>query len=166
MSELGNQLNSQDLDTVLASTFKTVGGRVFPDLRSETGLLDFIAVVNAWRATHAQAYGGVIPDTGTAYSVSTSSTDSPVDLVAASNNEVVVVNAISVTNAGGAAPIAYKLELGNTILAIGDAVPSQSTPVALQYAISVSKGQTLTITATSGTASDLTAHASGVKSCQ
>jgi len=166
MSELGNQLNSQDLDTVLASTFNTVGGRVFPDLRSETGLLDFIAVVNAWRATHAQAYGAVISDTGTAYSVSPSSTDSPVDLVAAQNNEVIVVNAISVTNAGGAAPITYQLKLGDTILAVGDAVPADSTAVALQYAISVSKGQTLTVTATSGTATDLTAHASGVKSCQ
>ena len=166
MSELGNQLNSQNLDTVLASTFNTVGGRVFPDLRSETGLLDFIAVVNAWRATHAQAYGGIIPDTGTAYSVTAGSTDTPVDLVAASNNEVVVVNAISVTNAGGAAPVVFALKLGNTILALGDAAPSQSTPVALQYPISISKGQTLTITATSGTATDLTAHASGVKSCQ
>jgi hypothetical protein len=166
MSELGNQLNSQDLDTVLASTFKTVGGRVFPDLRSETGLLDFIAVVNAWRSTHAQAYGGVIPDTGTAYSVSTSSTDSPVDLVAASNNEVVVVNAISVTNAGGSAPIAFLVKLGDTVLAAADAVPASSLPVALQFPVSVSKGQTLTVTATSGTATDLTAHASGVKSCQ
>jgi len=166
MSELGNQLNSQTLEQVLASTFNTVGGRVYPDFRSETGLLDFIAVVNAWRATHAQAYGGVISDTGTAYSVSPSSTDSPVDLVAPGNNEVVVVNAISVTNAGGSAPIAYVVKLGDTILAAGDAVPAQSTPVALQYAISCSKGQTMTITATSGTATDLTAHASGVKSCQ
>jgi len=166
MSELGNQLNSQTLEQVLASTFNTVGGRVYPDLRSETGLLDFIAVVNAWRATHAQAYGGVIPDSGTAYSVSASSTDSPVDLVAPSNNEVVVVNAISVTNAGGAAPIPYQVKLGDTILAAGEALPALSTPVTLQYAVSVSKGQTLTITATSGTATDLTAHASGVKSCQ
>ena len=81
-------------------------------------LLDFITVVNAWRSTHAQAYGGVIPDTGTAYSLTASSTDSAVDLVAASNNEVVVVNAISVTNAGGAAPIAYSIKLGATILAL------------------------------------------------
>jgi len=166
MSELGNQLNSQTLEQVLASTFNTVGGRVYPDLRSETGLLDFIAVVNAWRATHAQAYGGVIPDSGTAYAVTASSTDSPVDLVAPSNNEVVVVNAISVTNAGGAAPIPYQVKLGDTILAAGEALPALSTPVTLQYAVSVSKGQTLTITATSGTATDLTAHASGVKSCQ
>ena len=166
MSELGNQLNSQDLDTVLASTFKTVGGRVFPDLRSETGLLDFIAVVNAWRSTHAQAYGGVIPDTGTAYSVSTSSTDSPVDLVAAANNEVVVVNAISVTNAGGSAPIAFLVKLGDTVLAAADSVPASSLPVALQFPVSVSTGETLTVTATRGTATDWPATASGVKSCQ
>jgi len=166
MSELSNQLKSQNLESVLASTFNIVGGRVFPDLGSKTGLLDFIAVVNAWRATHAQAYGGVIPDTGTAYSVTAGSTDTPVDLVAASNNEVVVVNAISVTNAGGAAPIAFQVKLGNTIVSAADAIPAQSIPVALQFPLSVSKGQTLTITATSGTATDLTAHASGVKSCQ
>ena len=70
-------------------------------------------------------------DTGTAYSVSTSSTDSPVDLVAASNNEVVVVNAISVTNAGGSAPIAFLVKLGDTVLAAADAVPASSLPVAL-----------------------------------
>ena len=166
MSQLGNQLNSQDLNTVLASTFKTVGGRVFPDMGSETGLLDFIAVVNAWRSTHAQAYGGVIPDTGTAYSVTAGSTDTPVDLVAASNNEVVMVNAISINNAGGAAPIGFTVSLGNTVLAVGDVGPSLTSPVQLQFAPMVSKGQTLTITATSGTATDLTAHASGVKSCQ
>jgi hypothetical protein len=166
MSELGNQLKSQTLNQVVSTTFNTVGGRVFPDLRSNQGLADFIGVVQAWRATHAQAYGNANPNTGIGYSASPTSTDTPIDVVAATDNEVVMINAISTTNAGGAAPVPFQLKLGDTLLLSGAATPSETEAVSLQYPIYISKGQTLTITATSGTASDLTCNASAVKSCQ
>ena len=165
MSQIGNQLKSQTLDTVVSTTFNTVGGRVFPDLSAEKGLLEFIAIVDSWRATHAQAFGAPLPNAGVGFSVSTSSTDSPVDLVAAVDNQVVRINAISTTNAGGGAPVGFEIHLGDTLLISGASTPSSTEAVALNVPIYVSKGQTLTLTATSGTASDLTAKASGVNSC-
>lgn len=168
MSELGNQLNSQTLDQVLASTFATVGGRVFPDTRSEQGLSDFIAVVNAWRATHAQTYGNVLPNTGTAYADSLNS--SPATLVEVADNETIKINAISIENSGGD-PAGVKILLGDAIVYSGDIPPAAAggavgSSLILTSPIVMSKGQSLTASLTSGTGSDITVNVSAVKCAQ
>ena len=166
MSEVANQLKSQTLDEVISTSFNTVGGRVFPDLGASLDILDLVKIVDSWRATHAQTYGNPIPDTGTSYSVSPNATDSPADLIAAGNNEVIRVNGISLTN-GGSGLIEWQLKLGDVLLSTGATPGGATTPIQDIYSpLNISKGQTLTITATSGTATDLTAFASGVKCSQ
>jgi len=165
MSEVANQLKSQTLDEVISTSFNTVGGRVFPDLNASLDILDLVKIVDSWRATHAQTYGNPIPDTGTGYSVSPSSTDSPVDLVAPANNEVIHVNGISFRNSGSG-PVGYQLRLGDVLLEEGAVGPGADAATVGIFQLQLSKGQTLTITATSGTATDLTAFASGVKCSQ
>ena len=166
MSEVANQLKSQTLDDVIASAFATVGGRVFPDLNASVDILDLVKIVDSWRATHAQTYGNPIPDTGTSYSISPSSTDTPVELVAPANNEVIHINGVSLRN-GGAGLVGYQLRLGDVLLSVGQVPPGEDQAVADFYQqLILSKGQALTITATSGTATDLTAFASGVKCSQ
>ena len=165
MSEVGNQFKSQTLSQLLTSSIKTVGGRVFPDPGASNDLISLTNVVNAWRATHAQAYGNAIPDTGTAYVVNPSDTGTPVDLIAPANNEVVLVNALDAEN-GGSGSITFQLLLGDTLVkqdtisasgrqGYGDAVKG----------LTLAKGQSLTVLVTSGTAADLIVNASGVKTC-
>jgi len=62
MSEVGNQLKSQTLGDVEASTFGIVGGRVFPDLGSTQDFLDLTKIVEAYRSTHNPNYGTHIPN--------------------------------------------------------------------------------------------------------
>ena len=100
-SEIANQLKSQSLGDVLASTFNTVGGRVFPDLLASQSLADLVKVVDSYRATHAPLYGNPLPNTGTAYTAVGEGSEAIVDLIAPSDNEVVNVNAMSLKNAGG-----------------------------------------------------------------
>jgi len=166
MSEVANQLKSQTLDEVISTSFNTVGGRVFPDLNASLDILDLVKIVDSWRATHVQTYGNPIPDTGTAFSVSPSSTDSPADLIAPANNEVIYVNGVSLSNGGGGA-IEYRLKLDAVLLSTGAVPPGEALAIQdFNQQLILAKGQTLTITATSGTATDLTALASGVKCSQ
>ena len=87
-SEIANQLKSQSLGDVLASTFNTVGGRVFPDLLASQSLADLVKVVDSYRATHAPLYGNSLPNTGTAYTAVGEGSEAIVDVIAPSDNEV------------------------------------------------------------------------------
>lgn len=166
MSEVANQLKSQTLDEVISTSFNTVGGRVFPDLNASLDILDLVKIVDSWRATHAQTYGNAIPDTGTSFSISPSSTDTPVDIVAAANNEVIHINGMSLRNSG-AGLVGFQIRIGDVLLSTGQVPPGEDLPVQDIYTqLIISKGQSVTITATSGTATDLTAFASGVKCSQ
>ena len=166
MSEVANQLKSQTLDEVISTSFNTVGGRVFPDLNSSLDILDLVKIVDSWRATHAQTYGNPLPDAGVNYSVSPSSTDTPTDLVAAANNEVIHINGLSTSNSGSGV-VNWQIKVGDVLLSSGATPPGESLPIQDIYSqLVISKGQTLTITATSGTAADLTAFATGVKCSQ
>jgi len=164
-SELANQLNSQSLDNVLPEAFKQVGGRVFPDSRSFQPLLDLVAIVDAYRATHLLAYGGVIPNSGTAY-VTTLSGDGLNDVVAPSSTESITINGISVLNTGGS-PIACNLLLGDTLLASVTVGPAESIAMSQVMTsglpLTLSKGQTLAAIKVSGTSTDITINVSAVK---
>jgi hypothetical protein len=163
MGVIVNQLKSQTLDEVLATAFKQVGGVVFPDERALASLDELVRIVEAWRATHAISYGCPIPNEGTDYSAAPSSVDSPVNLVAPSTTESVVVNAISATNSG-AAPVVGTVTLGDgVILTAFSTPPGASEPIALPYPVWVTKGAVMAVTVTSGTPGDLAVKASAVK---
>jgi len=164
-NSIGNQLKSQSLDDVLSSAFKQVGGRVFPDLSATKPLLDLVAIVNAYQATHMVAYGNPIPDTGAGYST-TLSGDGLNTVIAPLNNQCVRLNALSVTNGGGAAPIVVNILLGDTLVVNVTAGPNEIIAVPLtSIPFTLSKGQTLTAIKISGTAADITVNASTVLTC-
>ena len=162
MSEVGNQLKSQSLAEVVTSAFAQVGGRVYPDTLASQSLLDLMLVVDSWRATHVPTYGTPAPNTGTPYGATPASVGDPVELVAASDNEVIRVQAISLENIDGSS-IEYQIHLGNTLLAQGSVAGNQSAPIVDIAPLFISKGESLTVTATSGTANRLNANASGVR---
>lgn len=164
MTDVGNQFTSQTLGDTLAATFNTVGGRVFPDPRSQTGLEQFLQVIDSWRATHAQTYGAVIPSTATSYNVTVTDLDTPTDLIAAGATEVVFVNAISVENRG-AAGIDYELYIGTTYITGGSIAAGVKQGIGLNYGLQIAKNEALNVVITSGTTTDLLINASGVKSC-
>ena len=58
MTDVRNQLKSQDLATLEASSLNTVGGRIFPDNAAVPAVNALVSVADGWRATHAVAYGG------------------------------------------------------------------------------------------------------------
>jgi len=165
MSELGNQFKSQTLDEVIATSFNTVGGRVFPDLGSQTGLKDFIAIVKAWQSTHAQTFGAPIPNSGYAINGSGATLGDKETIVAALDNEVILVQALSCIN-GGAGTVGYEIKLGDTLINSGTITAGSATTIDLNFALYISKGQDLTITPTSGTPTDLVFDATALKTVQ
>ena len=165
MSEVGNQFKSQTLSDLLTSSIKTVGGRVFPDLNATSDLQSLVTVVNAWRSTHAQAYGNALPDTGTAYTANPTDLGSPTDIIAPANNEVVFVNALDVENAGSS-NLEFQILLGDTMVAKDSIAGSTKESYYAQVkGLMLSKGQTLKVLVTGGTPEDLILNASGVKTC-
>ena len=165
MSELGNQFKSQTLDEVIATSFNTVGGRVFPDFNAETGLKDFIAVVKAWQQTHAQTFGAPIPNSAYAISGTGATLGDKETIVAAGDNEVILVQGISCIN-GGAGAVGYEIKLGDVLIASGTISAGNAETIDLKFALHISKGQDLTITPTSGTATDLVFDATALKTVQ
>lgn len=161
-SEVGNQLKSQSLGTVIPSAFATVGGRVFPDTNASLSMSDLITVVEAYRATHIVANGGVIPNSGEGYSANPQTTDIAETVVAAADNEVIRLNGASIINAGQTA-FNYELRLNDTLLEAGTVDSGAEVPAVLYYPIVVSKGQDLTVTVTSGVAQDCIVNVSAVK---
>jgi len=164
---VANQLKSQSLDDVLSSAFKQVGGRVYPDLAAAQPLLDLVAIVGAYQATHLVAYGNAIPDTGVGYSVPLAG-DAANTIVEAANNQVIQLQAVSCQNTGSSAPIVCGLYLGDTLLANATVAPSEHVNFGLfspNSQINISKGQSLTAIKITGTSADIVVHASTVKSC-
>ena len=161
-SEVGNQLKSQSLADVITSAFAQVGGRVFPDTLASQSLLDLMLVVDSWRATHAPNYGSPCSNAGKGYTATPASLGDPITVVEASDNEVIRLNGISIENIDSSA-IGYDLMLGDTLLAQGSLAANTKAPITDLPPLFISKGQNLTLTATSGTANRLNAYATGVQ---
>jgi len=169
-SEVANQLNSQNLDTVLPSSIKTVGGRVFPDVRSSDGLADLRDIVDSYRASHAVAYGNVVPSSGIEYSIQPANNVNT-ELIAPSITEVVHLQALSFHNESGSTPAEITLTMGNAIISKQIVVGPNSHMGwndILGYNIPdlvISAGQSLKLTITAGETEKTTIYASANKSC-
>ena len=174
-SEIANQLNSQNLDTVIPSTFNIVGGRTFPDARSSDGLADLRDIVNAYRATHAVAYGNVVPSSGVTYSIQPPN-NNVTDLIAPGVNEVVHLNGLSFNNESGTDPASITLQLrgltGNATLITSQIGVGPGSNLSWFDLLGVdipdlvlSAGQSLQLIITGGESEKTTITASAVKSC-
>lgn len=152
-TEIRQQLRNQKLEDLLPSSLNTVGDRIFPD---DMAILDMEAltqIVQAWRATHAVAYGQIIPNSG---AISEGIADGgglePLD------NQTLDVLAISCDN-GGVAPVEITIGLGDVIVWAG-AVPPSGTLTSSEvgiFPLTLSKGVALKFVVTSGTPADFSA---------
>lgn len=110
MTEVRNQLKSQDLSTLQATSLSTVGGRVFPDNAAVPDLRALVEVLNGYRAVHVPTYGQPIPGTSDAAS---HTADAPNDwkvLIQPSGETVTEVQLINIFN-NGAAPVEVDIGL-------------------------------------------------------
>ena len=164
MSEVQNQLNSQNYETVLVDAFKTVGNRVFPDQPATMDINDLNRIVNGYRSTHLPSYGQPLPNSGTEFIAVGTTVGDEVDLVQALDNQVVLVSAYSLENTDTGA-IEVSVKIGNTIIEIASVPGNASVASQASFPYYISKGQKLTITVTSGTANRLNASATGVYCC-
>lgn len=156
MTNVRDQLRNQDYATVDASSFSTVGGRVFPDSAAVPDVRALTDIVNGWRATHAVAYGAPI---GGEDSTSTHNmqTDSVEAVYTPSGKQMSRILAAQVANGGGA-PMTAQLFVGgvNTGVQEININPSDSAGFLLQSPIYVGPSTPLQVKITSGSATDAT----------
>jgi len=161
MTEIRNQLKSQDLATLEASSLSTVGGRVFPDNAAVPGLRDLVSVTDAWRATHATAYGGPIGGTD-AVVTHQMQTDNVEAIFTPTGKQLAQVIAVQVANGGGA-PMTADLLIGGVIVAAGLTInPTESAGFDIDSTLICGPSTALQVHLTSGSASDATAKAAYV----
>jgi len=155
MSELQNQLKNQSLDELLSSSLKEVAGVVFPDERADMDLTTFSSIVKHWRGVHVPAYGQSIAGSFTIVTVDGSET-----ILSPETNQVARVQTLTLTNAGGAAPIAIQIKTGTALLIAADVGPGETltlaTTTAGLFPIFIDKNIPLAVSVTGGAATDLT----------
>jgi|TARA_R110000824_G_scaffold58618_1_gene158330 hypothetical protein len=160
--ELANQLKNQNFNTVLPSAFLQVGNPVFPDDSSQIALNQLHQIIEAYRSIHLPTYGTPIPGTGATVGLVGAG-----DLLAALGNEVYYVQAIHLSNGGGA-PITVNITLGGVPINssdVGTVGPSPETK-AIVGPFYVDSGLPLKVAVSDGTASDLTTKVVYVKVVQ
>jgi len=151
VDELRNQLKSQDLSNLLASSVANVGGSVFPDEPAAVDVAVFTSIIEAWQKVHVPSYGTPIAGSFVVASVDGSET-----ILTPSTNQVARIQSLTLTNAGGAAPIAIQIKTGTAIILIADIGPAETQVMALTDTIFIDKNIPLSILVTGGAASDLT----------
>lgn len=153
-TEIRQQLRNQKLEDLLPASLNTVGDRIFPD---DMAILDMEAltqIVQAWRATHAVAYGQIIPNTATVLEgISDGGGFEPLD------NQTADVLAISCSNSG-VAPVEITIGLGDCIVWAGAVPPAgvlTASEIGAIFPFTLTNGVGLKFTVTSGTPSDFEA---------
>lgn len=158
VDELRNQLKSQDLSNLLASSVANVGGSVFPDKPATIDLEVFTSIIDAWQRVHVPSYGTPIAGSFNSVSVDGSET-----ILTPSTNQVARVQAISLENLG-IAPITVNLFLGTTTIAVGitvgpGAIETVQSQVPALFPLFCDKSSPLSVLVTGGVGVDLTTQA-------
>jgi hypothetical protein len=157
LTNVRDQLRNQDLATVDASSFSTVGGRVFPDSAAVPDVRALTDIVNGWRAAHAVAYGA--PIGGEDSTVSHNMQGDTIEAVyTPTGKQVARIIGVQVSNGGGA-PMTADLYAGGVLLGVQqiNVNPSEASGFLLQSDIYVGPSTPLQIKIASGTPSDATA---------
>lgn len=154
VTEIRNQLKSQDLDTLEATSLSTVGGRVFPDAAAVPSLRDLVSVADAWRATHVTAYGGCIggTDSVTNHQMQDGATDETVLLP--TGKQLHQIQAVSIVNSGPQPMTAHLLVNGVIVGPILDVNPTESAGFTISNSLTVGASTPLQVNLVTGTAAD------------
>ena len=155
VDELRNQLKSQDLSNLLASSVANVGGSVFPDEPAAVDIEVFSSIIEAWQKVHVPSYGTSIAGSFVIVSVDGSET-----ILTPSTNQVARIQQLNLTNSGGAAPIAVTVKTGTAVLFSSEIGPSETfvvrTAVTGALPVYIDKVLPLSVAVTGGAAADLT----------
>jgi len=160
--QIQNLLKTQSLEAVSPAAFKQVGGVMFPDATANIDMARLVSIVSAFQSVTSPNYGQPIPQTSQVISCVGSET-----LLSNTKNTTSLIQGISVTNGGGV-PITCDILVGSAIVAQLVANPS-STTIGLSIGSSpfyVDSANPLTVSVTSGTASELTTTALIIGVCQ
>jgi len=159
--QIQNLLKTQSLETVSPAAFKQVGGVMFPDATANIDMARLVSIVSAFQSVTSPNYGQPIPQTSQVISCVGSET-----LLSNTKNTTSLIQSISLTNGGGV-PITCDILVGSAIVAQFVANPS-STTVGLSIGSSfyLDSANALTVSVTSGTASELTTTALIIGVCQ
>lgn len=154
VTQVRNQLRLQDLATVDAESFSTVGGRLFPDSAAVPDLRDLVSIVDSWRASHAVAYGGCISgtDSVTNHQVQDGATDETV--LAPTGSQLHQIQAVSIVNSGPQPMTAHLLVSGVIVGDILTINPTEKAGFTISNSLTVGASTPLQINLVSGTAAD------------
>lgn len=167
MSEIRNQLKSQSLEAVVPSSFNEVGGRVFPDEPSINDQTTLNQIVASWAAVHVPAFGNPIGQSSQTVSKAGAAGEAEVEVLTATKSEVYRVQAIAVSNSGGAAEVICRVLIGDCPLTIDlTAGPSTSQPFPLTQPVFVDLNSPLKFAVTTGTGTDATLIVNAIKVSQ
>lgn len=156
MTDVRNQLKSQDLNTLEATSLNTVGGRIFPDNAAVPAVNALVSVADGWRATHAVAYGGPIGGTDAVVSHQMQ-TDSVEAVYTPTGKQLASIIAVQVANGGGA-PMTADLLVGGVIVSSGLTInPTESAGFDIDQTLYVGPSTPCQVHLTSGSASDAVA---------
>jgi len=95
-STIRDALQGQTLDGFNPSQFESQGGMIYFSLDSAPNQIDVCTLVNTFRSVHLPSYGQFIPQSGALFNETFA--DSPVPLIKPTNNEVIILTHMSVTN--------------------------------------------------------------------
>lgn len=157
LSELRNQLKNQNLDTVQPSSFKQVGGSVFPDNNARLDLDSLRDIITGFQAVHLPSYGHRIAGSPYAHVASIDSATST-KLLEPAINEVYAVDLVNVMSSESGTNYVLKITSDSNVGSIAIALnrATEITPLntelpVLFYGqpIYVSYPQTLQVVTTS-----------------
>ena len=101
-STIRDALQGQTLDGFDPSQFEAQGGMIYFSLDSAPNQIDVCTLVNTFRSVHLPSYGQFIPQSGAVFNDSFG--DTPVPIIKPTNNEVVVLTHMSITNSNLGGP--------------------------------------------------------------
>jgi len=167
MDEIRNQLKNQAFGALLPRSLKQVGDAIFPDLPSLEDQRALEQIINTWSAIHAPTYGNPIGSSSATINATGAGGEAEVDVLTAVKSQVFKVQAISIANAGGAAPVICKILLGDVALVMDlTGAPSTQTPFPISNAIYVDANSPLKFAVLSGTASDAVLNVNYISTSQ
>lgn len=150
-SQFNNLIQSKSIASITPQQILAAGQPVFFDILTSPDITAINKLIQGYSRIHAPTYGQPIPLSG-----SISSTVGAGEVLEPTANEIRKIFAGSVTNAGGGAPVVGSLALGGMEIASFVANPSSTSSISLQAGLFASFNLPVTVSVSSGDASDLT----------
>ena len=166
-TEIRNQLKNQSIKDVDPAAFEQVGGSVFPDEPSISDQIALSQIVSAWSASHSPTFGSPIGRSSLSTTAAGQGGEATVNVLTAEKSQVYRVQAIAVSNGGGAAPVVCKVSIGDVPLVMDlTGAPSTNTPFPLSQPVFVDLNSPLSFAVISGTATDAVLMVNAIKVSQ